>query len=111
MIKPVLISVRGGVAECVAGDDLCVIRDFDNEGGEGDSLPDFSTDEIAAAKAVHVKQAQVLAALLIAAKQAVNSRWLSIDHASNRTKEACEIRQLLCAAIDKAYVEKESNDE
>lgn len=40
--------------------------------------------------------------LLAALKQALASRWLSIDHPHNRTPEACDIRKAMCDALDKA---------
>jgi hypothetical protein len=40
--------------------------------------------------------------LLEALELLMNSRWLSIDHDYNRTRAACDLREVAIAAINKA---------
>lgn len=42
------------------------------------------------------------AELLAALRTAISSGWLSIDHPSNRTREAVDVRAAMIDAIDKA---------
>jgi len=42
------------------------------------------------------------AELIAALERALGSQWLSIDHASNRTQEARDIRRQMCEAVDRA---------